>query len=191
MSDRLSALRGEAPIEEAPKKKKFFSRKEKKKKNKFSNELHTFQNLTEREIIEKAENFDVPVVANGEVREKDKRENLPRKERKRLNKKPETAFFVEMFFSNGTSREFVVSTPEEVFRYRKRWYYLRFENSWFNLTQNQYKLNYFDFALLLFQPSTYTMSSFLEVLYRLLLHLPLFFYPYIFNNFVFGFTKYC
>ena len=78
------------------------------------------------------------------MRTKDKRENLPRGEIKRLNKKPETAFFIEMFFSNGTSREFVVSTSAEVFRYKKRWYYLRFESSWFNLTQNQYKLNYFD-----------------------------------------------
>lgn len=80
----------------------------------------------------------------GSAREKKKYEKLSRWQRRKLKQYPATSFLIRMNFSNGTSREFVIKTRAEVFKYMKRWYYLRYEDSWFNLTQNQYELNYFD-----------------------------------------------
>lgn len=86
----------------------------------------------------------LPEVDEGKVYEKKKWRKLGFWNKRKLKKKPETSFLIRMFFSNGTSREFVIVTRNEVFRYKKRTYYLRYEDSWFNLTQNQYELNYFD-----------------------------------------------
>ncbi len=65
-------------------------------------------------------------------------------DKRRLKKKPETSFLIRMIFSNGTSKEFVISTRAEIFTYKKRTYYLQYDESVFNLTQNQYELSYFD-----------------------------------------------
>lgn len=65
-------------------------------------------------------------------------------DRRKLKKKPEISFLIKMLFSNGTCKEFVVSTSEEVFTYRKRTYYLKYDDAYFNLTQNQFELTYFD-----------------------------------------------
>ena len=62
----------------------------------------------------------------------------------RLRRKPEKSFLVTMLFSNGTSKTFVVATREEVFTYKKRTYYLKYDDSWFSLSHNQYRLFYFD-----------------------------------------------
>lgn len=93
-------------------------------------------------------------IDGGRVKEKDKwdtvkwwhlkKKGLAWIDRRRLKKKPETSFLIRFLFSNGTSKEFVISTTEETFRYKKRTYHLRYENSFFNLTQNQFELTYFD-----------------------------------------------
>lgn len=87
---------------------------------------------------------EVPQVKHGIAKEKKKQVKLGYWNKRRLKKKPETSFLIRMKFSNGTSKEFVVSTKNETFKYMKRVYYLRYENSWFNLTQNQYELDFFD-----------------------------------------------
>ena len=86
----------------------------------------------------------IPIVEEGKVREKLKWEKLGFWHKRRLKRKPETAFLIRMFFSNGTSKEFVISTTKETFDYLGRTYYLRYEDAYYNLTQNLYELNYFD-----------------------------------------------
>jgi hypothetical protein len=45
-----------------------------------------------------------------------------------------------MFFSNGTSKEFVIRSKKETFKYKKRLYLLRRQDICFNTTHNLYKL---------------------------------------------------
>jgi len=86
----------------------------------------------------------MPEVAEGTVTKKKKWQRLRFWDKRKLKKKGDTAFLIKMFFSNGTCKEFVVATPNETFTYNKRTYYLRKEDISFNLTQNQFELNYFD-----------------------------------------------
>ena len=65
-------------------------------------------------------------------------------DKRKLNKKPERSFLVTMMFSNGTCKNFVVEANSETFEYNKKNYYLRYEDSWFNITHNQYELFFFD-----------------------------------------------
>lgn len=86
---------------------------------------------------------DIPVVA-GLSREKKKQENLTFIDKLKLKHRPTRSYLIKMFFSNGTAKEFVIVTKAETFKFKGRSYYLRYEDSWFNITQNQYELNYFD-----------------------------------------------
>lgn len=87
---------------------------------------------------------EVPTLASGSSREKLKHEKLGWFQKRKFKKHPDRSYFITMFFSNGTCKEFVIVSNDEVFTYKKRMYYLRFENSFFNLTQNQNHLLYFD-----------------------------------------------
>ena len=49
-----------------------------------------------------------------------------------------------MHFSNGTTQQFVIYSKKETFDYKKRTYYLRYEDAWFDITYKLYRLNYFD-----------------------------------------------
>ena len=60
----------------------------------------------------------------------------------KLSRKPETTYLVTMRFSNGTQRTWVINAKEEVFRYRARTYYLRYEDSVYNITHKQQELFY-------------------------------------------------
>ena len=51
-------------------------------------------------------------------------------------------FVIEMFFSNGISKTFTIRTRKEYFAFKGKIYYLRYEDSWFNLSVNEYKLYY-------------------------------------------------
>lgn len=97
-----------------------------------------------KKTISLKEKNKLPIIENGEVKEKQKLKGLSWLQKRKLKKKPESSFLIRMFFSNGTSKEFVISTKKETFDYIGKTFYLRYEDSWFNLTQNQYELNYFD-----------------------------------------------
>ena len=73
-----------------------------------------------------------------------KLKGLTKKDKRKLIKKPESAYLVKMMFSNGTSKSWVVVSEDEFFVYKKRMYYLRKENSFYNLTHRQDELIYFD-----------------------------------------------
>ena len=75
---------------------------------------------------------------------KNKTLKIPYWSRRKLKKKPDMSFLIKMKFSNGTSKYFVIATREELFTYKKRSYYLRYEDAWFNINTNQYELEYFD-----------------------------------------------
>ena len=53
---------------------------------------------------------------------------------------PEETFLVEMIFSNGTTKEFIVRAKGETFTYKGKEYYLRFEDAYFDLNHKQNKL---------------------------------------------------
>lgn len=87
---------------------------------------------------------ELPTAEGCKVYEKKKYRKLGFRNVWKLKSKPEKSFLIKMLFSNGTSKEFVIVGKTETFDYRKRTYYLQYENSWFNITQNQYELTYFD-----------------------------------------------
>ena len=64
--------------------------------------------------------------------------------KRKLKKNADRSFLIKFFFSNGTCKEFVIVGKAETFMYRKRCYYLRYEDCWFNLTQNQFELDFHD-----------------------------------------------
>lgn len=81
---------------------------------------------------------------NVRSRESRKKEKLKLADKARMRLRPSSSFLVTMLFSNGTSRQFVVSTGKETFTYKGRTYFLRYEDAWFDLSYNQYRLMYFD-----------------------------------------------
>lgn len=81
---------------------------------------------------------------DGIVRNVVKKEGLKFIDKVKLNLKPTKSFLVSMHFSNGTSKSFIACSNSETFIYKKKIYYLRYENAWFDLSHNMYKLNFFD-----------------------------------------------
>ena len=78
------------------------------------------------------------------VREMGQHENLGRKDQRRLNKKADRSFLITMRFSNGTRRTWVILSRGEFFTYRKKMYYLMYENAYYDLTNHCYHLDFFD-----------------------------------------------
>lgn len=96
--------------------------------------------------LEKAHKEDMvmPEVTDGKVKELKKGKKLSFMDKLRLRRKPQQSFLVTMKFSNGTRRTWVISTKGELFTYRKRTYYLYYQNAYYDLTHNQYHLEFFD-----------------------------------------------
>ena len=82
--------------------------------------------------------------ASESVREVNKLEKLGFWNKSKLRRKPDKSFLITFFFSNGTSRTFVIATREETFDYKGRTYYLKYDEAWFDLSHKQYRLLYFD-----------------------------------------------
>lgn len=62
-----------------------------------------------------------------------------------LKKKPESSYIIEMLFSNGTCKQFVLQTQEKSFSLSNdstKQYILYYEESYFDLSLNQLKLIY-------------------------------------------------
>jgi len=55
---------------------------------------------------------------------------------------PEQTYLIEMLFSNGTIKQFIIRAKGETFMYKGRMYYLRYEDSYFDVTHKQNKLMY-------------------------------------------------
>lgn len=88
---------------------------------------------------------DMPEVTDGgNIREIKQGEKISWRDRIRMGRNSDTAWVVTMLFSNGTCRQFVICTGQEMFKYKNRWYHLRYENSWFDLSFKYYRLFYFD-----------------------------------------------
>jgi hypothetical protein len=88
---------------------------------------------------------DIPEVTDGgKVREIKQGEKISVMDRLKMGRHGDTAWVVTMLFSNGTCRQFVITTKEEIFKYKTRWYHLRYENSWFDLSFKYYRLFYFE-----------------------------------------------
>jgi len=94
---------------------------------------------------EKQLDIELPKVRDGgKVREIKQGERISIMDRIKMGRHGDTAWVITMLFSNGTCRQFVITTKEELFKYKGRWYHLRYENSWFDLSFKYYRLFYFD-----------------------------------------------
>ena len=63
-------------------------------------------------------------------------------DRRKLALSPEKSFIIHMLFANGTSKIFVIKTRGYSFEMKKKTYFLYYEESFFNLSLNQYELFY-------------------------------------------------
>jgi len=84
------------------------------------------------------------VTDGGKVREIKPGERISFRDKLKMGREGDTAWVVTMLFGNGTCRQFVITTKVELFEYKKRWYHLRYENSWFDLSYKYYRLFFFD-----------------------------------------------
>jgi len=88
---------------------------------------------------------DLPTVKDGgKVREIKPGEKIGLRERIKMGRNSDIAWIVTMLFSNGTCKQFIICTKDELFKYKNRWYHLRYENSWFDLSFKYYRLFFFD-----------------------------------------------
>jgi hypothetical protein len=94
-----------------------------------------------RETLKKPE---LPQVESGTAKEIKHHKGLSFWDKKKLKDKPDQSFLIEMIFSNGTSRTFVIATKSELFTYKKKTYYLRYQDAVFDLTNREWKLIYHD-----------------------------------------------
>ncbi len=60
--------------------------------------------------------------------------------RKRMH--TDRAYIITMMHNNGTMRTFVLKLKERTFTYKKKMYYVHYDESWFNITENHYQLFY-------------------------------------------------
>jgi len=62
--------------------------------------------------------------------------------KRKLKKKPDQTFLIRMKYNNNTSKNFILSTTDMMFRHGKTWYFLYYEESYFNINCNIYELEY-------------------------------------------------
>ena len=65
-------------------------------------------------------------------------------DRRRLKNKPDSSYVITMLFGNGTSKTFVITTGNNTFEFKKKSYYLYYEEAYFDISQNQYHLYFFE-----------------------------------------------
>lgn len=65
-----------------------------------------------------------------------------RKLNKKLKKKPDSTFLIRMKYNNGTLKNFMLSTTDMMFKHGSKWYFLYYEESWFNINHQVYELEY-------------------------------------------------
>jgi len=100
---------------------------------------------TSAKVSAKVIDEELPKVTDGgKVREVKQGEKISLRDRLKMGREGDTAWVITMLFGNGTCRQFVITTKQELFQYKKRWYHLRYENSWFDLTYKYYRLFFFD-----------------------------------------------
>lgn len=83
------------------------------------------------------------VIHKGKMFEKKKNKLIfPFKQRYNLDHKISSSYIVTMMFNNGTLKTFVVQTTKSTFMANKKTYFLYYEESWFDISMNQYHLFY-------------------------------------------------
>ena len=61
-------------------------------------------------------------------------------DRRKLRVSPDKSFIVTMMFNNGTLKTFIIRTKDSTFTMKGKTYYLYYEETWFDLSLNQYHL---------------------------------------------------
>ena len=88
--------------------------------------------------------MDLPELLNGDARELKFQEGFKFADKFHVKHKPEKSFLVTIRFSNGTMKTFVIVSKDELFKFRSRHYYLRYENGWYDLNHKMWHLDFFD-----------------------------------------------
>lgn len=91
-------------------------------------------------MIKKSAKEKHPIVSQGKVKPYNALKGFMNKLRDKKAK--DRSYLITMRFSNGTERSWIIVTRQEVFYYRKRGYYLRYQDNFFDLSSNRYKLYY-------------------------------------------------
>jgi len=65
-----------------------------------------------------------------------------RKQCKKFTKKPDQTFLIRMKYNNGTLKNFILSTTDMMFKHGSKWYFLYYEEAWFNINHKVYELEY-------------------------------------------------
>ena len=94
--------------------------------------------------FETVEDYEQPKLEHGKIKELKKGKGLSWFDKLKLKVRPQQSFLISMKFSNGTRRTWVLITKDEIFTYKKRTYYLDYQNAYYDLTHNQYHLEFFD-----------------------------------------------
>ena len=87
---------------------------------------------------------ELPFLKTGDSREELFQEKFKFADKYHVKHKPEKSFLVTIMFSNGTVKTFVIVSKDELFSFRKRNYYLRYENAWYDINHKMYRLFFFD-----------------------------------------------
>lgn len=90
------------------------------------------------------ESFELQRQMKGRHKDPKKWYRFSRKDRKNLKKKAEISYLITMKFLNGTRKTFVIITKNKTFKFRKQMYYLYYEEAWYDLSMNQYHLEYIE-----------------------------------------------
>lgn len=64
-------------------------------------------------------------------------------DRRKLKTKPEISYLITMRFKNGTRKTFVITSKDKTFKFQKKLYYLYYEEAFYDISMNQYHLDYF------------------------------------------------
>lgn len=62
--------------------------------------------------------------------------------RNKLARNPDKTYIIFMKFSNGTAKNFIIKTSSQTFKMKDKTYFLDYEEAWYNISLNQYSLDY-------------------------------------------------
>jgi len=77
----------------------------------------------------------------------EKNKNLYKMDRKSRNffkKHGDKAYLITIRFLNGTRKTFAIKTDNQTFTIKKKLYFVYYEEAWYDLTMNQYHLDYLE-----------------------------------------------
>ena len=112
------------------------------KANKSINKLQRLKENMKDIKIDKAE--ELKRQKNPFQKDKKKFYKFPFSSRRKLRVAPMSTYLITMYFQNGTMKTFSMTKTENTFDFRKKTYFLYYEEAWYDLSMSQYHLFYFE-----------------------------------------------